>query len=256
MPRATTTERSRPMKRTRNGILIPDVPIMAGGNLPNAVKGVSGNSGEVAPNLLPFYIDVHTTLHLSATAGLEISQNAKDWRSTATETLTAGRYYFRSNAGVAPPHVATAPGVIITEGELYDVGGNLRSLATYDFLFSELAYIFQGLFQGQNIVSAHRLYLPPQTQKLSYGGLFKNCVHLEFAPDIFIYQVNDYQCANMFRGCTNLRYIKCTTDYDAKGFETWVTGVATEGTFVKKRGVEWPTGVNGIPTGWAVEEVD
>lgn len=41
MPRATTTERSRPMKRTRNGILIPDVPIMAGGNLPNAVKGVS-----------------------------------------------------------------------------------------------------------------------------------------------------------------------------------------------------------------------
>lgn len=27
------------MKRTRNGILIPDVPIMAGGNLPNAVKG-------------------------------------------------------------------------------------------------------------------------------------------------------------------------------------------------------------------------
>lgn len=42
MERATTTERSRPMKRTRNGILIPDVPIMAGGNLPNAVKGVGG----------------------------------------------------------------------------------------------------------------------------------------------------------------------------------------------------------------------
>lgn len=45
MPRATTAERSRPMKRTRNGILIPDVPIMAGGNLPNAVKGVSSGGG-------------------------------------------------------------------------------------------------------------------------------------------------------------------------------------------------------------------
>lgn len=33
------------MKRTRNGILIPDVPIMAGGNLPNAVKGVSSGGG-------------------------------------------------------------------------------------------------------------------------------------------------------------------------------------------------------------------
>lgn len=46
MPRATTTERSRPMKRTRNGILIPDVPITAFGKLPPAVKGVSGNNDE------------------------------------------------------------------------------------------------------------------------------------------------------------------------------------------------------------------
>lgn len=46
MPRATTTERSRPMKRTNNGILIPDVPIMAGGNLPNAVKGVSAGGND------------------------------------------------------------------------------------------------------------------------------------------------------------------------------------------------------------------
>ena len=35
------------MKRTRNGILIPDVPIMAGGNLPNAVKGVSAGGGDM-----------------------------------------------------------------------------------------------------------------------------------------------------------------------------------------------------------------
>lgn len=34
------------MRRTNNGILIPDVPIMAGGNLPNAVKGVSGDNNE------------------------------------------------------------------------------------------------------------------------------------------------------------------------------------------------------------------
>ena len=47
MPRATTTERSRAMKRTNNGIIIPDVPIMAGGNLPNTVKGVSAG-GSIA----------------------------------------------------------------------------------------------------------------------------------------------------------------------------------------------------------------
>lgn len=52
MPRATTTERSRAMKRTHNGILIPDVPIMAGGNLPNAVKGVSAGGGGDSDNLI------------------------------------------------------------------------------------------------------------------------------------------------------------------------------------------------------------
>ena len=242
------------MKRTRNGILIPDVPIMAGGNLPNAVKGVSGNSGEVAPNLLPFYIDVRTTLHLSATEGLEISKNAKDWRSTATEILTAGRYYFRSTAG-AEGLYAIKPGVIITEGELYDVGGNLYSLVTYEFLIEKRSFC-RAIFLGQNVVSAHRLFLPPRVYKGGYGSLFENCVHLESAPDIFLYEINDYQCLNMFKGCTNLRYIKCTTDYNANCFGNWVNGVATSGTFVKKRGVEWPTGVNGIPTGWTVEEID
>lgn len=34
------------MKRTSNGILIPDVPIIAGGNLPNAVKGVSAGGAD------------------------------------------------------------------------------------------------------------------------------------------------------------------------------------------------------------------
>lgn len=52
MPRVTTTERSRAMRRTNNGILIPDVPIMAGGNLPNAVKGVtSGGANQHAVDL-------------------------------------------------------------------------------------------------------------------------------------------------------------------------------------------------------------
>jgi hypothetical protein len=103
---------------------------------------------------------------------------------------------------------------------------------------------------------ANQLYLPPQVQKLSYGHLFENCVHLEFAPDIFFYSKNNFECASMFKGCSNLRHIKCTTDYYANSFQSWVNGVAANGTFVKKRGVEWPTGINGIPTGWTVEEVD
>jgi hypothetical protein len=32
----------------------------------------------------------------------------------------------------------------------------------------------------------------------------------------------------------------------------WVNGVSKTGTFVKEAGVEWSTGVNGIPSGWEV----
>lgn len=32
-------------------------------------------------------------------------------------------------------------------------------------------------------------------------------------------------------------------------------GVSPTGTFVKKAGVDWPTGNSGIPSGWTVVEV-
>jgi len=36
----------------------------------------------------------------------------------------------------------------------------------------------------------------------------------------------------------------------------WVDGVPTgaSGTFVKKSGVSWPTGISGIPSGWTVQQ--
>lgn len=86
MPRATTTERSRPMKRTRNGILIPDVPIMAGGNLPNAVKGVSaGKSNPLINYLVDLGLPSGTKWAMSnidETAPLKLSTNPFSYQST------------------------------------------------------------------------------------------------------------------------------------------------------------------------------
>ena len=62
----------------------------------------------------------------------------------------------------------------------------------------------------------------------------------------------------MFQGCTNLNYIKAmfTSDPSSSYTSNWVSGVSSTGTFVKNRAATWTnTGVNGIPTGWAVEEV-
>lgn len=81
MPRVTTTERSRPMKRTRNGILIPDVPIMAGGNLPNAVKGVSAGGVKKNPVDVP----------------LETRQTSFLFRYTGNVTPLEALNYMRAN---------------------------------------------------------------------------------------------------------------------------------------------------------------
>lgn len=65
----------------------------------------------------------------------------------------------------------------------------------------------------------------------------------------------------MFGGCSNLTYIKCLVEdlgqsLSSNPFLSWVGNVSPTGTFVKKAGVEWPTGWNGIPEGWTVEEVE
>jgi len=66
----------------------------------------------------------------------------------------------------------------------------------------------------------------------------------------------DYCYSNMFRGCTNLNYIKAmfTTTPSASYTGNWVNGVASSGTFVKNSAASWNvTGNNGVPTGWTVQ---
>lgn len=241
------------MKRTRNGILIPDVPIMAGGNLPNAVKGMAGTSN-IAPNLLPYYINVHTVIHINEGEGLEISTDAKDWRPITTETLTKGRYYFRA---IADGNAGIKPNISIVEGELYDVGGNIASLATINYITKQGKITFNGSFlSGQNIVSAKNLYLYPRIFKLGYSSLFKNCSNLTIAPTILVNYI-DSGCLGMFENCISLKYIRCLNEYENTNmYDGWVRGLSTSGTFLKKRGINWPVGISGIPNGWNIIELD
>lgn len=36
----------------------------------------------------------------------------------------------------------------------------------------------------------------------------------------------------------------------------WLSGVADEGIFYKAAGVDWPSGADGIPEGWYVEDYE
>ena len=89
-----------------------------------------------------------------------------------------------------------------------------------------------------------------------YKHMFQDCASLTTAP-VLPATTLAIQCYyGMFRGCSSLNYIKClATDISAsKCTLIWVTDVAETGTFIKKQGITWEEGINGIPNGWIVVE--
>lgn len=127
-------------------------------------------------------------------------------------------------------------------------------------------------------------------RKIDYANyMYSNCTSLtEVSDNNNVNEVND--CQYMYSGCTNLKtgmdlskvkvikkpmyswisngfcnmYNNCSkleeiiapniSVWDTNKFTNWVKGVAANGTFYKPKGLEIPTGNNGIPTGWTVKE--
>lgn len=91
-----------------------------------------------------------------------------------------------------------------------------------------------------------------------YLDMFKGCFRLIEAPELPAAALVSWCYAGMFDGCTRLNYIKClATDLTAENALTdWLNGVFPIGTFVKKSGVEWPSGPSGIPEGWTIIDVE
>ena len=88
-----------------------------------------------------------------------------------------------------------------------------------------------------------------------YTGMFQGCTSLVNAPALPATALT-YGCySNMFTKCTSLQYIKCLAEtFGSASVNSWVYGVPSGGTFVKKAGVTWRSGTSGIPNGWTVQE--
>ena len=87
--------------------------------------------------------------------------------------------------------------------------------------------------------------------------ILSGCSSLITAPELPATTLADYCYRYMFRSCTNLNYIKClATDISATNcISNWVERVASTGIFVKNPSMSsWETGVNGIPSGWTVQD--
>ena len=142
---------------------------------------------------------------------------------------------------------------------------------------------FKTLFMKMNIVSAKNLILPATTlSSHCYYSMFQDCTSLIEAPELpattladncYVYMFNgctslteapqllattlaSYCYSGMFKGCSNLNKITMlATDISASNcLYDWVYGVASRGTFIKNAAMtSLPSGINGIPFDWAVE---
>ena len=118
-------------------------------------------------------------------------------------------------------------------------------------------HCYRDMFYECFILTTPPKTLPATTlQNYCYQDMFAGCRVLTKSPDLPASTLVSYCYQGMFRVCPKLSYIKClATNISASNCTTNFTQqVAAEGTFVKASSMtSWTTGVNGIPSGWTVQ---
>ena len=121
---------------------------------------------------------------------------------------------------------------------------------------TELAsYCYQSMFENCPLKTAPEL--PATVLDMGcYYRMFQDCIQLTKAPGLPSKTLAS-SCYNyMFYRCQKLNYIKAmfTTTPSGSYTASWVSGVASSGTFVKNKNATWNvTGTSGIPSGWTVQ---
>ena len=118
-------------------------------------------------------------------------------------------------------------------------------------------YCYNGIFSGcTSLITAPAL---PATKLVEscYSYMFCDCTSLVTAPELPATNLAKYCYCDMFNGCNKLNNITMlATNISATDcLINWVSGVSSTGTFVKHPDMTTlPTGVDGIPEGWTVED--
>ena len=176
----------------------------------------------------------------------------------------------------------------LTSTARHNVSGNIMSLIHANPQDTSFPAIWQGQFRqlfknDTGLVSAENLIIPDTTPTNNcYQEIFQGCTALTKAPQLpattlsyGCYAWAFFGCTSltetpvlsapvlaeisyrqMFKNCTNLNKITCyATNISAYlATEGWTDNVAANGTFTKETNMtDWTTGINGIPSGWTVE---
>lgn len=215
-----------------------------------------------------------------------------EWNSltanTTTPSINSGQ---KISFKITNPTISSSNGIgIFTVNKAFNVEGNIMSLL-YENNFSDKTdltskdYAFYKLFYNcTTLQNAENLILPATIlANYCYSYMFRDCTSLTTVPELpattltnYCYSGMFYSCTSlttapelpgtilasgcyryMFQDCSNLNYIKMlATDRSASDcLSGWVLFVSSTGTFVKNAAMtSLPTGANGIPSGWTVQD--
>lgn len=117
-------------------------------------------------------------------------------------------------------------------------------------------YCYQSMFNGcTSLTSAPEL---PATvmKQYCYAYMFYGCTSLTTAPVLPATTLVNYCYFNIFSNCTSLNNVTCLATSISANCATryWLLSVASNGTFTKAASATWPSGYDGIPEGWTVQD--
>ena len=87
--------------------------------------------------------------------------------------------------------------------------------------------------------------------------MFNGCTSLTTAPELPATTLTHQCYQSMFEGCTSLNSITClaTNIPVSNCTKNWVYNIAANSTFTKATSMtSWTEGINGIPSGWTVQD--
>lgn len=191
-------------------------------------------------------------------------------RNPIEYSLDDGISWVKLNAGELTPTYTDIPRVLIkctpTYIGLNDGIGNFTVYGEFNLSGNVMALlggyhhlkknIFYNLFKETSVVNVSKTFLPATTlAEHCYESMFEGCTSLVNAPELPATTLAPFCYNTMFYRCSKLNYIKMlATDISAPFcLSSWVSGVASSGTFVKNPAMNsLPTGYSGIPSGWTV----
>lgn len=125
---------------------------------------------------------------------------------------------------------------------------------------------YSSMFKDCGILTYPPHILPAQMLKPGcYINMFSGCAKITESPQILATTLAQRSCAYMFKGCSSLHTIRVHfTDWfdsgalagEYKATYNWVDGVAPKGTFYKPSALPLKRGIDYIPEGWDVVNID